>query len=81
MNKTPQNKVAVLRIPADEWESWTPQQQLLYVAQQCVGFLASPFYADMEGMRIQVIDPNNIAKCKVVLQVGKPPQESGLVIN
>jgi hypothetical protein len=78
-NKAPQEKVAILRIPASQWHDMTPQQQMLYIMQQTLGFMASEFFADMDGMRIQVIDTDAISNCKVVFQVGKPPRETPLV--
>lgn len=77
--KKPPEKVAVLRIPAEAWEVLTPQQQMLHIMQQMMGFMASEFFADMEGIQVQVIDPQHIANCKVVFQVGKPPQTSSII--
>lgn len=78
MNK-PKEKVAVLRIPADQWHGMTPQQQMLYIVQQAIGFMASEFFADMDGMRIEAIDVADIRNCKTVFQVGKPPKNTSLV--
>lgn len=77
--KKPQDKVAVLRIPADAWDVLPPQAQMLHIMQQMLGFMASEFFADMEGVQVQVIDPQHIANCKVVFQVGKSPQTSSLI--
>lgn len=77
----PEEKVATLRLPADAWNAMTPGGQLLFVMQQLLGFMASDFFNNFEGITVQVIDPADIKNCKVVLQIGKPPKsDSGLII-
>ena len=66
-------KVAVLRIPLDQWTNATPQEQLFQTMQQLLAFMASDYYADFEGLQIQAIDINNIAGTRTILTLGKTP--------
>lgn len=69
-----QNTVPVLRVDRNMWDSLTPQQQTLFVTQQLMGFIASPVYADMEGIQIVVYDAAlGPRHNKVVLEIGKKP--------
>jgi hypothetical protein len=76
----PQTKVAVLRIDHRVWAGMPPQQQLLFAMQQALGFMASEFFSDFEGLAVHVIDPAFAKPQQVVLQIGKEPATSSLII-
>ena len=78
----PDSKVAILRIPANEWNTLTPQAQMLAIMQQMLGFMASEFFGDMEGLQVQLIaDTQSIAKYEIVFQVGKNPGNGLINVN
>jgi len=79
--KAPEPKVAVLRIPASDWDNAPAGGQLLFLMQQMLSFMASPAFVDFEGLQVQVIDTQNIAKCQVVLQIGEKPGSGLIEVN
>lgn len=80
MNK-PQPKVAVLTVPYGDWSRMSPQQQMLYIGQQILGFMASGYFGEMEGMQIKVINTDDIRRCAVVFQVGGKPTPAPSIIQ
>jgi hypothetical protein len=79
MNRNKEPKIAVLRMPADVWDKMTPQQQLLALMQQMLGFMASDFFSTAEGVVVQICDMQNLAGIKVVLNIGQKPDTGGLI--
>ena len=54
--KTPKApKVAILQIPAHEYAQMSPQQQMLLVSQQMLGFIASEGYREMDGFTVRLV--------------------------
>lgn len=72
-------KVAILHMPAHVWAEMSPQEKVLYCVQQLVGFMASPYYRDFDGvvLRVTVLETGEHGD---VFCIGKPPSDTPSII-
>jgi hypothetical protein len=75
------DKVSVLNIPSNVWDGSSPQQQILFIMQQLMGYMASELFGETEGVTVQIYDPAmGVGRnTRTIFQVGKPPRQSPII--
>lgn len=63
-------KLATIPVPAPIWCGMAPQQQMLFVTQRLVEFMASPYFTTFEGFRIRITHPEDTTVFEDVLVIG-----------